>query len=123
MDDDLLAAHVARFNEAVRSGDYAPMLAAFAPDAEMAFEGVPAGPFAGREAIAAAYAAQPPTDEVLLLGAARDEGGVTVADYAWAADGVRAGRMLLTARDGLITRLVVTFEPPAPSFTLAQGSP
>ena len=33
-----------------------------------------------------------------------------MADYAWAADGVRAGRMLLSARDGLITRLVVTFE-------------
>ena len=71
--ETLLVAHVERFNEAVRSGDYAPMLEAFAPDAEMVFEGVPAGPFVGREAIAAAYAAQPPTDEVLLLGA--DSGG------------------------------------------------
>ena len=75
MDDALLEAHVERFNEAVRSGDYAPMLAAFAPDAEMAFEGVAAGPFVGREAIAAAYAAQPPTDEVLLLGPIREEDG------------------------------------------------
>jgi hypothetical protein len=66
-----------------------------APDAEMVFEGVPAGPFRGLEAIAAAYAAQPPTDEVLLLGPARDEDGVTVGDYAWATEGVRAGRMLL----------------------------
>jgi steroid delta-isomerase len=114
MDEAILAAHVARFNEAVRTGDYAPMLAAFAPDAEMAFEGVPAGPFVGRDAIAAAYAAQPPTDEVRLLGPARDEEGVIVADYAWAAEGVRAGRMLLSARDGLIMRLVVTFEPPVP---------
>ena len=88
------------------------MLAAFAPDAEMVFEGVPAGPFLGLEEIAAAYAAQPPTDEVLLLGPTRDEGGVMVGDYAWAAEGVRAGRILLSARDGLITRLVVTFEPP-----------
>jgi hypothetical protein len=106
----LLAAHVARFNEAVRSGDYAPMLYGFAPDAEMVFEGVPAGPFVGREAIAAAYAAQPPTDEVLLLGSAHEDDGVTVADYAWAADGRRAGRMILSAHDGLISRLVVTFE-------------
>ena len=87
------------------------MLAAFAPDAEMVFEGVPAGPFLGLEAIATAYAAQPPTDEVLVLGPARDDDGVTVGDYAWAADGVRAGRMLLSARHGLITRLVITFEP------------
>ena len=111
MDGRLLIAHVERFNAAVRSGDYAPMLEAFAPDAEMIFEGVPAGPFRSREAIAAAYAAQPPTDEVLLLGPPRDEGGVTVADYAWSADGVRAGRMMLSASDGLIARLVVTFEP------------
>ena len=112
MDETLLEAHVERFNAAVRSGDYEPMLAAFAPDAEMAFEGAPAGPFTGRDAIAAAYAATPPTDEVRLLGSVRKEDGATVADYAWAADGVRAGRMLLSARDGLITRLVVTFEPP-----------
>lgn len=111
MDVELLTTHVARFNEAVRSGDCGPMIEGFAPDAEMAFVGVPAGPFLGREAIAAAYAAQPPTDEVLLLGPAREEDGATVADYAWAAEGVRAGRMLLRARDGLITRLVVTFEP------------
>jgi hypothetical protein len=114
MDEAILVAHVARFNEAVRSGDYAPMLAGFAPDAEMAFEGVPAGPFIGHDAIAAAYAAQPPTDEVRLLGPARDDDGITVADYAWAAQGTRAGRMLLSARNGLITRLVVTFEPPVP---------
>jgi len=113
MGNSLLVAHVERFNQAVRSGDYAPMLAAFAAEAEMEFEGVPAGPFVGRDAIAAAYAAQPPTDEVLLLGPAREEDGVAVADYAWAADGVRAGRMLLSACDGLITRLVVTFESPA----------
>ena len=112
MDETLLEAHVERFNAAVRSGDYEPMLAAFAPDAEMAFKGAPAGPFTGRDAIAAAYAATPPTDEVRLLGSVRKEDGATVADYAWAAEGVRAGRMLLSARDGLITRLVVTFEPP-----------
>ncbi len=113
MGNSLLLAHVERFNEAVRSGDYRPMLAAFAPEAEMVFEGVPAGPFRGLDAIAAAYASRPPTDEVLLLGPAREENGVTVADYAWAGDGRRAGRMLLSARDGLITRLVVTFESPS----------
>ena len=65
MEDNLLVRHVGRFNEAVRSGDYAPMLSAFAPEAEMVFVGV------------------------------------------------RAGRMLLSARDGLINRLVVTFESPS----------
>jgi ketosteroid isomerase-like protein len=106
----MLAEHVERFNEAVRSGDYEPMLAAFARDAEMRFEGVPVGPFAGREAIAAAYAEQPPDDEVVLLTEPRLEGDREESDYAWKREGTRAGRMILTARDGKIARLVVTFE-------------
>ena len=106
----MLAEHVERFNEAVRSGNYEPMLAAFARDAEMRFEGVPVGPFAGREAIAAAYAQQPPDDEVVLLTEPRLEGDREESDYAWKREGTRAGRMILTARDGKIARLVVTFE-------------
>jgi ketosteroid isomerase-like protein len=107
---DPLTAHVRRFNEGVRTGDFAAMLAWFAPDAEMVFEGVPVGPYVGRDAIAAAYVRQPPDDEVRLLGTPRTDGATSAADYAWSADGLRAGRMLLTVRDGLIVRLVVTFE-------------
>jgi NAD(P)H-hydrate repair Nnr-like enzyme with NAD(P)H-hydrate dehydratase domain len=44
----------------------------------------PAGPFEGRDAIA--------------------------ADYAWAADGRRAGRIVLTPHGGEIAALTVTFE-------------
>ena len=106
----MLVEHVERFNAAVRSGDYGPMLAVFAPDAEMAFEGVPVGPFVGRDAIAAAYAQQPPDDEIVLLGEPQAIGDTEETDYAWKAEGTRAGRMILTARDGQIARLVVTFE-------------
>jgi steroid Delta-isomerase len=110
MNRDLLISHVARFNEGVRTGDFEPMLEAFADDAELVFEGVPVGPFHGREAIALAYAEQPPDDEIRLLGEPRDEDAATVSDYAWVADGNRAGRLILTARDGQVSRLVVTFE-------------
>jgi ketosteroid isomerase-like protein len=106
----VLAEHVRRFNDAARSGDFAEMVAGFTPDAEMSFEGVPVGPFVGRQAIAEAYAQQPPDDEVVLLGEPRVDGASVETDYAWAADGRRAGRMILTARDGAIARLVVTFE-------------
>jgi steroid Delta-isomerase len=106
----MLVEHVRRFNEGIRSGDFQPMLAAFAPDAELAFEGVPVGPFQGRDAIAAAYAERPPDDEVVLLGEPSVEGDVIESDYAWKSEGTRAGRMILTARDGEIARLVVTFE-------------
>jgi len=44
---ELMESHVARFNEGVRSGDWEPMLAHFAAEAELLFEGVPAGPFVG----------------------------------------------------------------------------
>jgi steroid delta-isomerase len=110
VDASLLIDHVDRFNHGIRSGDWGLMLAHFAPDAELVFEGVPAGPFVGRDAIAEAYLTQPPRDEVRLLGSPRDERGVLVSDYAWAGEGTRAGRILVTPRDGAIARLVVTFE-------------
>jgi steroid delta-isomerase len=106
----LLHDHVIRFNEGVRTGDWEPMLERFAPDAELVFEGVPVGPFHGREAIAAAYAGQPPDDQLVTLRV--DEGGEDVAAlYAWRQEPARvAGRMVLTPRDGAVARLVVTFE-------------
>ena len=107
--DVTLAAHVERFNAGVRAGDFTPMLAAFAPSAELVFEGVPVGPFVGIDAIATAYAEQPPDDEVILLSSSRLEAGTEVADYAWARDGRHAGQLLLTARDDAIVKLVITF--------------
>ncbi len=99
----LLAQHVERFNEGVRTGDFGPMVAAFSEEAELVFEGIPVGPFAGREAIAAAYAQQPPDDEIVLLA----EDGT----YAWAKEpAVPAGQLFLTERDGEIARLVIRYD-------------
>jgi steroid delta-isomerase len=106
----LLDEHVRRFNAAVRSGDFAPMLENFADDATMSFEGVPVGPFAGRDAIAQAYRVQPPDDELDVLDVRRD-GDTFVAAYAWRRDpDVRAGELRLTVDGARITRLVVTFD-------------
>ena len=105
----MLAAHVERFNAAVRSGDFGPMLEYFAEDATMAFEGVPVGPFIGREAIASAYRERPPDDELDVLDT-RLVGDTIVAGYAWRREpGTRAGELRLTVQRGLITHLVVTF--------------
>jgi steroid Delta-isomerase len=107
---ELLHDHVARFNEGVRTGDFGPMLERFADDAELAFEGVPVGPFRGKDAIAAAYRDQPPDDEVRVLAAEEREDGFVAARYAWAkAPDVSAGEMRLTRDSGVISRLVVTF--------------
>ena len=108
-DHDLIESHVARFNEGVRSGDWEPMLARFADDAELRFEKVPAGPFSGLEEIRRAYREQPPDDEIRLLGIQDDdEAGVVTAAFAWARGGT--GRLVLTHERGAITHLVVIFD-------------
>jgi steroid Delta-isomerase len=79
------------------------MVAAFGDDAELVFEGIPVGPFRGREAIGEAYAAQPPDDEIVLL-----DGDGT---YAWSKEPeTPAGQMFLTERDGEIVRLVIRYD-------------
>ena len=106
----LLVAHVARFNAGVRSGDFGPMADGFTEDAELAFEGIPVGPFHGREAIAAAYRTQPPDDEIELLEVEQDGEGQMVASYAWRRrPGVRAGTLVLLPRGERIARLVVHY--------------
>jgi steroid delta-isomerase len=105
----LLHDHVLRFNEAVRTAEWEPMLELFTEDAELVFEGVPAGPFRGRDTIAAAYAEQPPDDQIVTLRVS--DGDDVTALYAWRKEpGTVAGRMVLTPRDGRIARLLVTFE-------------
>ena len=102
--------HVDRFNAGVRSGDFAPMLEKFSEDATMAFEGVPIGPFIGREAIAQAYRERPPDDELDVLDVRRT-GDMFVAGYAWRREPERrAGELRLTVDGGRISRLVVTFD-------------
>ena len=103
----LLEEYVEQLNAGVRSGEWEPLLDLLAPDAELAFTGIPVGPFAGREAIGEAYRAQPPDDELVLLDR-RDEAS---AVYAWAGDPARpAGELHLEARDGAITKIRILYE-------------
>ena len=103
----LLDDYIERFNAAVRSGDWEPMLELVAPDAELEFVGIPVGPFSGREAIGEAYRVQPPDDELVVLERRGDLGAV----YAWAKEPARpAGEMHLEERDGEVTRIRVLYE-------------
>ena len=107
------ARHVETFNEAVRSGDFVPLVALFADDATLEFAGVPVGPFVGREAMAEAYAARPPTDTMTVHDVRLAEDGTVVEPFTWTVDAgtrTRSGEMRLVARDGLIHRLVVAFD-------------
>jgi RimJ/RimL family protein N-acetyltransferase len=107
---DLLYEYVGRLNEGVRSGDWQALSELLADDAVIEFEGVPVGPFAGRDAIVAAYRERPPDDEVRIL-AAEEEDGTVVARYSWAADPERdAGSLVLAIEDGNLTRLQVSLD-------------
>src|SRR5208282_3674079 len=104
--------YVAEFNEAVQAGDFSGLLTRFTDDAVLRFENVPpaggALEFAGRQAYAAAYAEQPPDDQIDLTGEPWEEDGDVVARFAWRHD--RApGTLRLTVRDTRISRMVVTF--------------
>jgi RimJ/RimL family protein N-acetyltransferase len=106
----LLHDYVMVHNECARTGNWEPLADWFAEDAELVFEGVPVGPFKGRDEIAAAYRAKPPDDEVVIFAVEEEEGRL-VARYGWLREpGMEAGRMFVTPRDGKIERLVVTFD-------------
>ena len=101
------AEHIGAFNHSVRSGEWADFAGRFTPDATMRFVGIPAGPFTGREAIAAGYASQPPTG-TLTVTRGVSSGDVDELWFAW--DGSAAtGMMILRWSGDLIAELTVTF--------------
>jgi steroid delta-isomerase len=104
---DRVARHLAAFNAAIRSGEWAAFADRFTPGATMAFTAVPAGPFTGRAAIAAAYADQPP-DDTMAIRAVTSAGPVDTVSFAWTAGGT--GTMRLTWESGLVARLDVSFD-------------
>ena len=108
----LLRRYIARLNDGVRSGDFAAMLDQLTGDAELVFEGIPVGPFRGREAIGEAYRRQPPDDEIELLAVDEDGHGGASGSYAWSErPGVVAGEVQVTARGGRIARVLVRYGP------------
>ena len=91
------------------------MVETFTHDAELVFDGLPIGPFRGRDEIAQAYREQPPDDLIAVRDAVVDGGDVTVV-YGWQRDGyTRAGEMHLAVDGEHLRRLVITFDAPAPS--------
>jgi len=104
---DRVEEHFRLFNEAVRSHDWTDFLATFTPDAVMRFDGVPAGPYAGLDQIAGAYAERPPSDTMTCRSVARDGDHDTVR-FAWDAGG--GGTLDVIWRGGLLADLTVAFD-------------
>lgn len=102
--------HVEAFAAAVATGGWAGFAERFADDAEMVFVGVPAGPFRGRGAILAAYAADPPSEPLALGGPVAADGEDVVAPFRWVDSGGTGTMRLRWDDQGLVTRLVVAFD-------------
>ena len=105
---ELMERHVRAFNAAVGDGDWEQMLSRFTDSSELHFENVPAGPFVGLDAIRRAYAMEPPTDTIQLLGIQENDEHHVAAAFAWSQGGT--GRMLLEHDRGEVTRLTVVFD-------------
>ena len=102
-----VVAHVAEFNQAVDSGDWAGFADRFTDDAMMTFPDLPVPAAHGRDAILAAYVASPPDDSMVALGATTDEETDHV-EFAWSRGGT--GQMWITWRGDLVASLEVRFD-------------
>ena len=104
---DRVAEHVRRFDAALRSGDWGAFVAGFTTDAVMSFEGVPAGPYRGRDAILAAYENAPPTASLTVTWVDTD-GDTDVASVGWHDGGT--GTMTIVWDGGLVAELRIAFD-------------
>jgi hypothetical protein len=102
----LLERHVELFNEAVRSGDYAPYLRTFADNAIMNFDDMPIGPFRGKAEIIDAYESQPPNDTMALIDMQEIGADGVEAAFEWDAGGT--GRMFLRWSEERIVELSIS---------------
>jgi len=101
--------HERVFNDAVRSGNFASLIATFADDAVMSFDNVAVGPFEGRDAIEAAYAAQPPTDTLTTRSIEPIAENAARVYFDWDHGG--SGSMELSWRGDQVVTLTIAFDP------------
>jgi hypothetical protein len=101
-----VVAHLAAFDEAVATGRWAPFAGHFAEDAVMRFPDLPVPDAVGREAIHAAYVANPPEDTMVATGAVTD-GDTDEVEFAWSRGGT--GTMRITWQGDLVHTLEVRF--------------
>jgi len=115
----LAARHVAAFNAAVATGEFADFLCLFSDDAVIKFENVPGTgelEFVGRDAYTRAFETRPPDDKIDIIARARTDGDQVVVPFTWKRDGAR-GTLRLTFSGGssedlderLVSAMTVTF--------------
>jgi hypothetical protein len=112
--EELVHAYVALHNRGIRSGDFSAMIELFHVNAELHFEGIPFGPCLGKRAVAEAFSAHPPDDELVVLSVTVDSTDQATAVYAWLTKcDVAAGTLQLSATGDHIMELRITNSPTA----------
>ncbi|MBS1914174.1 MAG: nuclear transport factor 2 family protein [Bacteroidetes bacterium] len=108
---DIVHAYFIRHNAGVAGGDFSAMLELFDQGGELHFASIPFGPFIGRDEIARAFREHPPSDHLVLIDAAVDNGSVH-ATYGWqSAPETPAGTIEGTIVDGRIRFWRIIFAP------------
>jgi quercetin dioxygenase-like cupin family protein len=109
---EFVSQYVAAFNTAVATGNYSELLRWFSDDAVLRFDNVPpaaeALEFVGRPAYTAAYAANPPDDQIDLVAEPRVEGRHVTVAFAWHRD-QSPGALDFVIANGVISSLTVRF--------------
>jgi len=96
---------VDRFNAGVRSGAWDDYLDRLAENVRMEFKNGGPGPLEGRDAVAAAYAENPPDDTITVLNLAA-EGLVDIVEFAWDGGGDGTMRIAWTPDDRVATVVI-----------------
>lgn len=94
------------YNDAVASGSYGRLISMFTDDAVLRFGAELT--YAGRQAIAAAYAERPPDDQIELTGDPREEAGSVIAEFTWRRSKSPGTMRLAVTDDDLISEMVVS---------------
>jgi cysteine desulfurase / selenocysteine lyase len=118
--DRLFRDHIERFNAGVRSGDFGPMIRAFAEDAVFEFDdrGIP--PLRGRAEIEAGYRDYPPDDEIEVLSTEEPDASTVVARFRWVREG-DSGTITMRHDGPVLEGIAVRFDPPSTTGTDGTG--
>jgi cysteine desulfurase/selenocysteine lyase len=119
--DRLFRDHIERFNAGVRSGDFGPMIRAFAEDAVFTFEGRPIPPLRGRAAIEAGYRDFPPDDEIEVTSTTEPDATTVVARFRWVREG-DTGTITMGHRGSRLESITVGFDEPDSAATAEGGA-
>jgi len=117
----LFAAHIARFNAGVQSGDFRDMISHFTDDATATFVSLPFGPFRGRAEIEQAYRDHPPDDTIDVLSTTEPDERTIVARFAWHRTR-QTGTIRLGHRGEDLTELTVEFDPGVDDVDAARSA-